>query len=80
MTFFWLITWTSIIILAYYPFLIDKINLMIGNKGNGVNTFLGAAFVFLLFITYRVYSKANRIERQIHDMVMKLGLKNIDGD
>ena len=77
---FWMIIWTAIIVLAIFPLLIDKINLMIGGVGSGANTFIGAAIVFLFFITYRVYTKANRIERQIHDMVMKLGLKNIDKD
>lgn len=77
---FWMIIWIAIIILGMFPLLIDRINLIIGGAGSGVNTFIGAAIVFLFFITYRVYTKANRIERQIHDMVMKLGLKNIDKD
>jgi len=75
---FWLIIWAVIIILAFFPFLIDEINDLLGGGGSGVNTFMGAAFVFLFFITYRVYTKANRLERQIHEMVMKLGLRDIE--
>lgn len=78
MLFFWLIIWIIIIILALFPIMIDRITSLLGDTGNGVNTFLGAAFVFLLFITYRVYAKANRLERQMHDMVMKLGLRDIE--
>ncbi len=75
---FWLITWGSVITLSVFPTLIEKFNQLVGSQGNGVNTFIGAAFVFLLFITYRVYTKANRIEQQLHQLVMKLGLRDIE--
>jgi hypothetical protein len=75
---FWLITWGTVITLSVFPTLIESFNQFVGSQGNGVNTFIGAAFVFLLFITYRVYTKANRIEQQLHQMVMKMGLKEIE--
>jgi hypothetical protein len=75
---FWLITWGSVITFSIFPTLIERFNKLIGEQGSGVNTFIGAAFVFLLFITYRVYTKANRLEQQLHQMVMKLGLKDIE--
>lgn len=75
---FWVITWLSVILFSLYPSLIDRINQFVGEEGSSVNTFIGAAFVFLLFVTYRVYTKANRLEKQIHEMTMKLGLKDLD--
>lgn len=76
---FWVITWLIVIFLSIYPAAIEIINRKIGENGTGtgLNTFFGSAFVFLLFVTYRVYTKANRLERKIHDMVMKLGLREI---
>lgn len=78
MSIFWIVTWLSIIVLAYFPILIEKINTMVGGPGNGIDTFIGAAFVFLFFVTYRVYVKANRLERQLHAMVMEIGIRSID--
>jgi len=78
MCLFWLITWASIILLTLFPILIYKINSLISGNGPGINTFIGAAFVFMFFVVYRVYTKANRLERQIHDMVMKIGLKDLE--
>ena len=75
---FWVATWSIVILFSLFPVLIDKINQLVGEQGSGVNTFIGAAFVFLLFVTYRVYTKTNRIEKQIHEMVMKLGIRNMD--
>ena len=74
---FWVITWMVVIIFSLFPFLINEINQLIGAEGSGVNTFIGTAFVFLLFVTYRVYTKANRLEKQIHEMVMEIGLRDV---
>lgn len=78
MVIFWLSAWTAIVILALFPILVEKINLLIGQQGTGINTFLGASFVFLFFVTYRIYTKAERMERKMHDLVMKLGLKDLE--
>jgi len=74
---FWLFTWSTIIILSIFPYLIELVSKMVGDEGTGVNTFVGASIVFLFFVTYRVYTKANRLERKIQEMVMKLGLKDL---
>lgn len=78
MSLFWIIIWASIIVLSLFPALIDQLGSLLGDKSNSINTFIGAAFIFLFFITYRIYTKANRLERQMHEMVMKLGLKDIE--
>lgn len=77
---FWLTTWSAIIVVTLYPILIDKFNALVGDQGSSINTFLGASIVALFFVVYRIYIKAHRIERQLHTIVMKLGLKELDKD
>ncbi|MFA6963147.1 MAG: DUF2304 domain-containing protein [Patescibacteria group bacterium] len=78
MSLFWIFTWLAVMVLAIFPPIIDEINRAIGGNDSGLNTFFGAAFVFLFFVTYRIYIKAHRLERQIHRMVMKIGLKDFE--
>lgn len=65
MTAFWLIIWTAIIVFAYYPNLIDKLIAVVGGSRTGLGTIFGMGLVFVLFICYRIYIKANRIEKSL---------------
>lgn len=65
MTAFWLIIWTAIIVFAYYPNLIDKLIAAVGGSRTGLGTIFGMGLVFVLFICYRIYIKANRIEKNL---------------
>ncbi len=78
MTGFWVTTWLAIVILALYPILVEKIASVTGEHGNSLSSFMGVVFVFLFFVTYRVYVKTQRIERQLRDLVMKVGLKDME--
>jgi hypothetical protein len=75
---FWLITWTGILLFALYPSLFFTIGDKVKSQGIGYGTMLGLIFMFLFFVTYRVYVKAHRLERQLRDLVMKMGLKDIE--
>jgi len=77
---FWTVAWIGIIIVSLFPELINEALEISSAQKIGTGTFLGIALVFLFFIIYRVYIKANRLEKKIHDMVMKLGLKDIDDE
>ena len=75
---FWLLSWISILFFAIKPDYLFWINDHVGGENSGIGTFLGMAFMFLFFVTYRVYVKANRLEKQLRDIVMKLGLEQLD--
>lgn len=75
---FWIFSWVIVIIFSLYPILISKINFLAGQQGTGVNTFIGASFVFILFVIYRIYRKANRLEKQIQKIVTEIGLKDFN--
>jgi hypothetical protein len=75
---FWAVAWLAIITVSIYPIIIDKINNAVGDNTSGVTALFAMSFVFLFFVTYRVYTKANRLEQKLQDLVIKLGLKDID--
>lgn len=74
---FWTLTWLSIVFLAFNPAMVMQISQAIDARA-GYGTFFGIAFIFLFYITYRVYIKANRLEQKIKEIVMKIGIKDID--
>ncbi len=65
MTIFWIILWFAIIILTYFPKIIDYSIRLLGGDKTGLGTIFGMAIIFVLFICYRVYVKANRIEKKV---------------
>ncbi|MFA6423034.1 MAG: DUF2304 domain-containing protein [Patescibacteria group bacterium] len=74
---FWTVTWAIIIYLGLFPAEIDKTINRLGMNKTGTGTFFGMSLVFLFFVIYRVYHKANRLELKLKDMTMKLGLKDV---
>lgn len=75
---FWIITWLFIAYVAIKPGLFYKLVNSMASENIGIGTFVGIAFVFLFYVTYRVYVKANRLEIQIREIVMKIGVKDIE--
>lgn len=75
---FWIITWSIVVALALWPSVYFNLQNYFQGFGVGVVTFIGLLFIFLFFVTYRVYVKAQRLERQLKDLVVKLGIKDIE--
>lgn len=73
---FWSLTWIGIIAIAFYPEIISRV---FGERRLGVGSFLGMALVFVYYVLYRVYVKADRLEKQLHDIVRGLALKEQRG-
>lgn len=74
MFFFWLIVWTVATVLVVYPLLIERIGIYFQDSTITLGTVSSVAFVFMLFIIYRIYAKAARIEYQLTEVVRKIGL------
>ncbi len=70
---FWSITWLAVITVAFYP---DLVTTVLGTKRVGIGTLLGVSVVFVYFVVYRVYVKADRIEKKMQDIVRQLALKD----
>lgn len=74
---FWLVIWLGIIIIAFDPMLIGQIISHSGSGSYTIGQIAGIGFVFIMFIVYRVYIKAHRIERQLNKLIRDLALKDV---
>jgi len=77
MTVFWVLIWAAIIAISYWPHLIDLFIFATGGEKTGLGTVFGMAIVFVLFISYRVYVKANRVEKAVGEIVRRIALQEI---
>jgi hypothetical protein len=73
---FWTATWTSIVVVALSPSIIDYIIAFAGGGRTGLGTFFGMAIVFLFFIVYRIYVRLERIEQKLTRTIQELALRD----
>ncbi|MFA5926681.1 MAG: DUF2304 domain-containing protein [Patescibacteria group bacterium] len=69
---FWYVLWWGVIALTLFPRIIDTI---FGQGRSGVNTFMGLVIVFVLYMSYRLYIKAERTEKALQQLVKELAIK-----
>lgn len=74
---FWLAIWIGILIIAFDPMLIEQIILHLGIGSYTIGQIAGIGFVFVMFVVYRIYIKAHRIERQVNQLIRDIALKDI---
>lgn len=74
MTLFWIVSWLAIIAITFYPTVLDQV---FGKQRIGIGTLLGIGMVFLYFIIYRIYIKADRVEKQIAELISQLAVREI---
>lgn len=80
MLLFWLTTWSAVLILAFFPSVTFWLRENIFGPNTGLGTIFGIGLIFLLFISYRLYIKADRAERKINKIITELALKDLDED
>jgi hypothetical protein len=68
---FWYSVWWGVVILTLFPQLVDKV---FGSGRSGVNTFMGLVIVFVLYLSYRLYIKADRTEKSLHRVIKELAI------
>ena len=72
---FWLITWGAVLVIAFFPGVTDWIQVRVLGPGAGLGTIFGIAIVFVLFLTYRMYLKADRVERDLNRLISDLAVR-----
>jgi hypothetical protein len=77
MLLFWLAIWIAIIVVAFDPMIISNIIANFGAGSYTIGQIAGIGFVFTMFIVYRVYVKAHRLERQLSKLIRDLALRDI---
>lgn len=78
MTVFWIITWLAILAIAFFPKLVDVAIEVAGGNRSGMGTVWGMGLVFVMFVSYRIYVKANRIEKQLNEISRKYSLLSVN--
>jgi len=76
MTVFWAITWVGILLISFYPDLVTRIINLFGGERTGLGTVFGMGLVFVLYISYRVYVKSNRVEKALNKLIRKIAVDN----
>jgi hypothetical protein len=74
--FFWLLTWTMIVVIALFPSIIDLTISTFGGGRAGLGTFFGMALVFQFFVLYRMYIKMERLEKNLTRTIQELALRD----
>lgn len=74
---FWALTWLAIVFFAYFPQTIDLISQRFDGQTSGVNRVIGLGLTFLFFIIYRVFVKAERIERQLGQLIKQGAMRDL---
>lgn len=77
MTSFWSLIWLAIGIIALFPTIIDKLITLLGGNRTGLGTIFGMAFVFVTYVSYRIYVKCQRVENKLAKIVSALALKDV---
>lgn len=75
---FWLLTWGAVVMIALFPGVTDWVRERVFGPEAGLGTIFGIAIVFLLFLSYRIYLKAERVERTVNQLVSDLALHELD--
>ncbi len=77
MVLFWSITWLIITLLTFSPDLLFKLKIFPHSlrEDSNLGVVLDTVIIFIYFIIYRVYIKAERIERQLRNLQSDYAIK-----
>lgn len=74
---FWVAVWLVAATVIVYPLLVERAASVTQDNSITIGSLTAVALVFMLYIVYRVYAKASRVEHQLSQLVRKLALKDI---
>lgn len=74
----WSLIWLIVVAVAVFPEIADDAIRQLGSGQVGIGTILGIGMVLMLYIVYRVYTKSNRIEYQLRELITKVSIFEAD--
>lgn len=77
---FWATTWIGVLVIAFWPGITDIIREKLLGPGAGLGTIFGIAIISLLFLSYRIYLKAERNEQDINRLISELAIRDVRND
>lgn len=72
---FWSVIWIAAATIVIFPTLIDQVVAYTKERTISLGSLVSLSFIFMLYIVYRIYTKAARIEYQQAQLIRKLGLR-----
>ncbi len=75
MAIFWIVVWLAITTIAFFPSIVDSAITLAGGSRTGLGTVFGIAIIFVLFVSYRIYVKSRRTERQIEKLAQYIAIE-----
>ena len=77
MTAFWVVVWLVIAGIAFFPSVVNSAIKMFGGDKTGLGTIFGMGLIFVMFISYRIYVKTNRVEKTVNEITRIISLRDI---
>lgn len=71
---FWIIVWVGATILVAYPIVIEQITTYTKDQSLTIGSMTSVSYVFMLYIVYRIYAKAVRLEHQLSQVARGIAL------
>lgn len=75
MLLFWTVLWLTTTLIVIYPLLIDKVAVFFQKQSVSLGSLVAIMFVFMLFLVYRIYKKAARIEFDLAQFTRDFSIK-----
>lgn len=69
--FFWLLIWSSVEVIVWIPNVLNAFARLIG-IGRGIDVIVYFSILLLFYLVYRIYVKAESIEREITTLVRRM--------
>lgn len=76
---FWTVAAAGILAVALFPQLVDWAIAKLGGERTGIGTIFGLGLVFLFYLSYRIFVKADRVEKDLTKLTRELALRGTKG-
>lgn len=77
---FWASTWAAVLVVAFWPGITDIIRDKILGPHTGLGTIFGIAIIFVLYLSYRIYLKAERNEQNLNRLISELAIRDVHAE
>ena len=74
MAIFWLVLWTIIIIIAFFPQISDRFAKFVG-IGRGADTAFFISILLLFYLIFRLYVKIDYLDKNITELTIEISKK-----